>query len=192
MPSNDKAMPRIDPDVLDEACWWVQRWISGSMHDPDWDESWLESVRSLGEAFAIVQSEVGNGKSSGQPLWRYMTVPTRVADEILSTMTLRPHKHAFQSFTTSARLAAEIGADLGRGGEVPLLVCADVPDGDVMFGMADLKASKNPAVRDALRCLDDWHHQDEVVVRVDRPLRLTVARPVDWDTDLEDAPPSPR
>lgn len=182
------AVQEIDSDTLAEACWWVQRWVSGSMHDPDWDESWLSMIRGLDDAFPVVQAAVGNEHSRGRPLWRYLSVPVNVADEIMSSMTLLPHEHGFQSFTTSARLAAEFGAEMGRGGAVSLLISADVPDGDVMFGMADLKASRHPSVREAVNCLGDWHGQDEVVVRVDRPLRLTVARAVDWEAELDEAP----
>jgi len=168
----------IGSDLLDEALWWVQRWVSGSMGDPDWEEGWLSHVRSIEEAFPIVQAAIGNVRSRGRTLWRYIAVSQGEAERILATKTLLPHEFPYQSFTTSARLAFEVGAELERDGELHLLVSADVPDGDVMFGMADLMASK--AAGDCVLGLGDWHHQEEIVVRVDRPLSLTEVRRVDW------------
>jgi len=179
----------IESDRIDEALWWVQRWVSGSMGDPDWEEGWLSHVRSIEEAFPIVQASIGNDRSRGRALWRYIAVSHEEAERINATKTLLPHDFPFQSFTTSARLAFEVGADLDREGEVHLLVCADVPDGDVMFGMADLLA--NRMAGDCVRGLADWHHQEEVVVRVERPLILAEVRTVDWALGPGSSMPQP-
>jgi len=171
-----------EAEALSEAVWWVQRWVSGSMRDPDWEEGHLEHVKDVETAFALVQNAFGPPKSARAPLWRYLAVSQAEADAILATRTLPPHTATFQSFTTSARLAAEIGAELDRPG-VPLLVCAEPEPGDVMYALADLMASKSGVAGD-LMCLEDWAHQDEVVVRVAAPLPLLEARVVDWDVEL--------
>lgn len=175
-----------DPKTLETALWWVQRWISGSMNDPAWS---FEEAESMGieAAFEVVQKEVGNARSANEPVWRYLSVSERTASRLEASLRLQPHEFPFQSFTTSARLAAEVGAELARPGEVSLLVCALPTADDVMFGLPDLLA--DPRSRPTMRALEDWHNQEEVLVRVREPLTLQEVRRIDdWDAALAEEP----
>jgi hypothetical protein len=166
------------PEMIEEALWWVSRWVTGSMDDPDWD--WAEGeALGVDRAFQIIQDTIGNTKSVGKPLYRYIAVSEAQARSIIRTKKLHPHEHGFQSFTTSFEKAVEAGEWLDRSGDVHLVVQADVDPQDVMFGLADLKANKLSA-RTVLE-IADWHHQDEVVVRMMKPLVITGAKRVKLD-----------
>jgi hypothetical protein len=52
-----------DP-LLTEALWWFQRWVSGSMGDPDWEEDWLQQVRDPEAAFRILNRTLGNARAA--------------------------------------------------------------------------------------------------------------------------------
>lgn len=170
-------------DELNVALWWVERWISGSMDDPDWDYPEGEEM-GVEKAFEIVQATIGNDRARQRELWRYLIVSEAEAARIETDGTLRPFRSPFQSFTTSSMLAASIGADLGRPGEIPLLVRIEAPAADVMFGVEDLLADDRAA--STMNPLDHWHHQDEIVVRVTEPLRILECRRIlDWDAELE-------
>lgn len=156
-------------DPLDEALWWVQRWISGSMTDEDWEEDWLSHVRDVAHAFSVVQQEVGNRSAVGKPLWRYLALSQAEARQMAKSKMLKPHRFPFQSFTTSEYLALKVGRDLERDGDVHVLVCVRPAPADVMFGMQDLLKTEVPGVASWLHALDHWHDQDEVVVRVTKP-----------------------
>lgn len=174
-------------DRLDTALWWVQRWISGSMNDPDWT---FEEAEAMGieAAFDLVQSEIGNSRSTNGPVWRYLAVSEAEARRLEAELTLLPHEFPFQSFTTSARLAEEIGEELSRAGDVNLLVCAQPPMQDVMFGLADLMADKRS--KSTMLALGDWHNQKEVVVRVKVPLKILESRRMEpMDPALGGLPP---
>ena len=173
----------IDESKLGVALWWVQRWVSGSMDDPDWDYPEGEEM-GVEKAFETVQETIGNARARQRELWRYLSVSEGEADRIESQGTLRPFRSPFQSFTTSSMLAASIGADLDRPGEVSLLVRIEAPPGDVMFGVEDLLGDDRAA--STMNPLDHWHHQDEIVVRVTEPLKVLECRRIlDWDAELE-------
>lgn len=175
-----------DNASLNVALWWVERWISGSMNDPDWEYPEGEEL-GVEKAFEAIQKAIGNAKSRNAELWRYLCLPEFEARKIEERGTIRPFDFPFQSFTTSSRLAAEIGADLGRPGEVAMLVRVEATPTDVMFGIEDLLA--DPQASSTMMALDLWHHQEEIVVRVDRPMKvLECRRIVDWDVELGDEP----
>lgn len=168
---------------LNIALWWVERWISGSMDDPDWDYPEGEEM-GVEKAFETIQSTIGNDRARQRELWRYLSVSEREAARIEAHGTLHPFRSPFQSFTTSSMLAASIGADLGRPGEVSLLVRIEAPGGDIMFGLEDLMADDRAA--STMNPLDHWHHQDEIVVRVAEPMKVLECRRIlDWDAELE-------
>ena len=169
--------------TLNVALWWVERWISGSMDDPDWDYPEGEEM-GVEKAFETIQATIGSTRAQRRELWRYLSVSEKEAARIEFQGTLRPFRSPFQSFTTSSMLAASIGADLGRPGEVSLLVRIEAPPGDVMFGVEDLLADKRAT--STMNPLDHWHDQDEIVVRVTEPLKVLECRRIlDWDAELE-------
>ncbi len=172
-------------EALEHALWWVARWVSGSMRDPDW--SWPEAeAMSPREAFATVRARIGNALSLEGPFWRYLDLDEAEAARIEAGGELRPHaRSSFQSFTGSYRLAREFGEESGRADRVGMAVRVEVPGGNVMFGMADLLA--DPRAKDTVETLDLWHHQGEVLVLVDAPLRVLEARRIDRDAE----PPGP-
>lgn len=164
-------------DNVEEAAWWLTRWISGSMDDPDWDDSW--TTIGVEQAFAILHKVAGNRRSVGKPLWRFLYLPQTVAQQIIKARVLPPYdKSPFQSFSLSRKVAEEDGPSLI--GVVPkksvqVLISAEPAPDTVLFGMPDLKTSRNPSIRDDLRRVADWHHQQEVIVRVQGPLPLLSA-----------------
>ncbi len=177
--------PRVEPDEpLDHAMWWVARWVSGSMGDPDW--SWPEAEAiTVEQAFSIVRDRIGNARASAGPFWRFLAVPEDEAARLLDGGDLLPHvRSTFQSFTSSEELAREFGEDAPGRGAVPLLVRVDVPVDCVMFGTEDLLADRR--ADDTMQTLYLWHHQGEIMVRVDAPLKvLEVLR---LDTRMEPGP----
>lgn len=160
------------PEHIDEALWWVCRYVTGSLNDPDWD--WGEPTHlNVTQAMEIVGRYVGNQSSVGKPLYRYLKLSKPKAMELQQTMTLMPRKLGFQSFTEHGEEALQIGRDIHPDSKLDTLVCAEVPPDQVMFGMSDLKrASRLPGVSDLYMQLEDWHHQGEVIVRVSGPLKL--------------------
>lgn len=164
-------------DSAVEAFWWFQRWVSGSLHDPDWEEDWLESIRDLETAFGVIADIVHNSHSIGFPLWRYLALSKRAVAALQKTKLLLPHQQHIQSFTISRAKAIAVAEDLARPGQ-PVIVSAAVPPADVLFGMQDVLASRHPAALEAKLALADWHHQDEVFVRIVRPLPLLTVEPL--------------
>jgi hypothetical protein len=165
-------------DNIEQAAWWLTRWISGSMNDPDWDDSW--TTFGIDRAFEILHQVVGNKYSMTKPvLWRYIAVKKSLAKKIIANKILPVSPNSvFQSFTGGREIAEAEGPEIV--GHIPPSYCALLisihPDPSmVMFGMADLQNSRDPAVQDALMQLDIWHHQDEVIVRIDAPLALVSA-----------------
>lgn len=169
---------------LSYALWWLQRWISGSMNDPDWE--WPEAeTMTLDQAFAIIGKTVGNRRSTSKPvIWRSIIVTKAMARKIKQTLLLPPNrKSLYQSFSRSRKVAEEFGAELDcPKGWVHLLMSIRPDPNIIPFGMADLKASRNGEVQNWLMALGDWHHQDEVMVRISEPLKLLDA------TIVEDSP----
>lgn len=160
------------PENIDEALWWVSRYVSGSLGDPDWD--WGSPTKlNVTQAMELVGRYVGNQSSVGKPLYRYLSLSKPKALMLQQSMLLMPRKLGFQSFTEHGEEALEIGRDINPDATLDTVVCADVPPSDVMFGMADLKRARRlPGVDDLYLQLTDWHHQGEVIVRVTGPLKL--------------------
>lgn len=162
---------------IEEAMWWVQRWITGSLDDPEWDETSVSI--NLDQAFHIIQKYVGNKHSINKSLWRYLAVTKEELDRLQKTKVLNPHQKSFQSFTTSKVVASRIGNDLNRhnrnkGKKIGIVVEISPPRPDqVMFGMNDLHRSKNGIIESYIMALGDWFNQDEIVVKVTEPLRVT-------------------
>lgn len=173
----------IDPEHASEAFWWVQRWISGSMTDPDWDETWITHVKDIDLAFKIVKEIVGNRLSVGKPVWRALWLSKRQAQKLAKTKTLAPHRFPYQSFTTDRRIAEKIGMEFAdyEYGDTLVIVGAEIAPDNLMFGLKDLKKSKHPEAREYLPALSDWYYQDEVIVRVTSPIPLMSAEIVDLD-----------
>lgn len=175
----------VTDEPLEHALWWVSRWVSGSMRDPDW--TWPEAeAMTPEEAFAVIRDRIGNARSLGGEYWRYLELDEAEAARIEAGGDLAPHaKSSFQSFTGSYGLAREFGEDCGGGRGASIVVRVEVPAGKVMFGMADLLADAR--AKETMDTLDLWHHQGEVVVLVDGPLKVLEARRIDWDAE----PPEP-
>jgi hypothetical protein len=131
-----------DEDVLGEAMWWVQRWVSGCIDDPDWETDWLKKVKDVETAFKIVHNVVGNKFSRNKILWRYLKLSKSDAKKLITSKILQPfnNKHSpFQSFTTKQSVALDLPDELNiRTGNTNILIKAKVPENLVMFGMADL------------------------------------------------------
>lgn len=163
-----------DDKKMSEASWWLTRWISGSKNDPDWDDSW--TTMDMDAAFELIGKEVGNKRSlAKKTLWRYISVPKRLANFIIKNKKLPPYTFHYQSFSGKRAEALDMAASKHRDGNVHLLVSMKPEKEFVVFGMADLLASKNPEIQDALMQLDNWHVQDEVLVRAAKPLPLLSA-----------------
>lgn len=160
---------------LSEACWWVTRYISGSMHDPDWEDDWC--TMGINEAMEIVAQAVGNKHSVGHPLHRFITVTPEELERIKRTKVLSPHpEFSFQSFSQhSVAEAFEIGHDIHPvfpSGHVCVVVTVMPSPSQVMFGIEDLKNTPGDP-HDAYLQLDLWHHQGEVFVRCTGAIAVT-------------------
>jgi hypothetical protein len=159
---------------IEESAWWLTRWVSGSMNDPDWDDSW--TTFGLEKAFDILHKVVGNRFSLQKPLWRYLAVKKQLAKQIIQSKILpKSPKGIFQSFTIDRNIAAVDGPEiLGYipKGHIELLVSISPSPTYVMFGMNDLKKSKLPEIKDALLQLSDWIYQKEVIVKIENHIPL--------------------
>jgi len=166
---------KLSDDDIEQAAWWLTRWISGSMRDPDWDDSWTKF--GIDQAFDILHKVVGNQRSVGKPLWRSLSLSEPVAKKIVKMRVLPPYrKSPFQSFSLSQKIAKEFAEEIFvREGSTHVLISAQPAPDNVLFSMADLKASRNQFIGDALSTIKDWHHQQEVIVRVTKPLPLLSA-----------------
>jgi hypothetical protein len=164
--------------ILKEAAWWLSRWISGSMRDPDWIDDW--TTFNLDHAFDVLSATVGNKHSAnGKSLWRGIVVPEYIAETIEQEKRLPVNAfNRFQSFSRSRDIAEEFVMECYlEPSSVRILVEACPDPHIVKFGMADLKASKRSEIQDVLLQLMDWHHQDEVIVDIQTSLPLlTVCR----------------
>lgn len=155
---------------LKEALWWVTRWVSGSMNDPDWDDSWCTLTPEA--AFAVVQEQVGNSRSINKPLYRYLELTSSDLRKMRRTKVINANPRSiFQSFTTSAEKAIEAGELIAPHPlDFGVVVSVQPPPELVMFGMADLMADRRASSEVAQ--LADWHHQDEVVVKIIEPMPI--------------------
>lgn len=166
-----------DDDLISDAVWWMQRWISGSMNDPDWAEG--EDSVSVGfeDAMVIIRKTVGNRRGAAKPvLWRCLSLPKKVAQKVIETKTLPPWKVSYQSFSGKQKEALAFMGHLRlKPGHTWVLVSAKPDPNLIMWSMADLRASKNGKVGSYLLALDHWWDQDEVLVRITEPLPLLSA-----------------
>ncbi len=161
------------PDI-DEALWWVIRYVSGSLTDPDWDWGHPNQL-DINSAMEMVGRYIGNKKSVGRPLYRYLLVDQKTALDLSKTKMLKPFgKMAFQSFTSAdINSAIEIGRDINPYISPKLkevVVTIMPPPNDVLFGYADVKGSRKPGVGDLRAQWQDWAHQDEVFVQIKQPI----------------------
>lgn len=157
---------------LEESLWWVQRWVSGSLRDPDWEEDWLTAIKTVDMAFSFIQSVIQHSPTG--KLYRGIGLSRAAAKRMEQDRLLRPFKEEFQSFSTDKKIAVGMSSENNR---LPVRACVSaVPNAhDIMFSMADLRAAGNTngEIYTWLMSLDDWAHQNEVVVRVASPLSLT-------------------
>jgi hypothetical protein len=94
----------IDNDLAESALWWVQRWVSGSMDDPDWNDP-SNPFNAL-QAFQWLKKNVP--PRVPKILYRTITVPHREALQIERSQTLPVNpKSNLQSFTSSRKIAVE-------------------------------------------------------------------------------------
>lgn len=159
------------PDDLAEACWWVQRYVTGSMRDPDWD--WGEPTKlNINTAMDMVGQYVGNANSTGKPLSRYLQVSKKMAQQITETKILPANgKLIFQSFSAATpEQTVKIGREIaGMISKVEILVTATPSSSNVLFGLDDIHAArhKDNDISDLYEVwAQDWGHQKEVLVRV--------------------------
>lgn len=177
------------PEHIEEALWWVQRYVCGSIDDPEWQWDGGETAPKLNvnQAFDIVSGYIGNARSVGRPLYRYLAVTRPMAKKIIETKMLPKSKWSFQSFSgTSFDETAEIGRDIHpyrAAGRMELIVSVTPSPADVLFGYRDVKArARLQGVRDVYMMWGDWAHQDEVFVRVTSPLQLDAVAQIKNDT----------
>lgn len=167
------------PDNIEEALWWVQRYVSGSLNDPDWE--WDEpNTLNIDTAMAMVSRYLGNGQSTGKPLSRYLLVDKNTAQRIVKSKVLPANQYTFQSFTAaSPKEALEIGREINFSstkGMVEIVVTTTPSPADVLFGFADAKAHQRKAGDLYTIWAQDWEHQQEVLVRVTGGLPLDKVR----------------
>ncbi len=169
----------IENNELTESMWWVQRWVSGSINDQDWDTSWLTKIKDVKTAFQIVHKFVGNKYSINKILWRYIKLSKIEADKLISSKILNPHNNhhsPFQSFTTNKSVALNLPGELYiQNGDTDVLISAKIPENLIMFGMKDLLMSKNNIVKEYIASLDLWYEQDEVIVYLKNPIQIISA-----------------
>lgn len=156
-------------DKIDEALWWVSRWVSGSETDPDWDYGGSETM-TMDEAFIFLSETIKSKFKNIPVLYRAIVVSNREAEKIIETKRLSTNHRSFQSFTTSAKIAIkacyDIDSFIGKG-NVRLLV--EVRNPPVLFALLDLKRTS------IWGQLADWHHQGEVFVDGRKPLTIEKA-----------------
>ncbi len=164
------------PNELDEALWWVIRYVSGSANDPEWD--WGNPNEfDMNSAMEYAARYIGNEKSSNIPLYRYIVVPKKVAMEMQETKLLQPNNLAFQSFTfKGVEAAKEIGEEIvwhKPKGHVGIVVSVTPPAPLVLFGVEDVKRQqRKQGIGELYLQWQDWEHQGEVLVKVTKPLKL--------------------
>ena len=163
---------------MDEALWWVSRYVTGSMDDPAWDFG-SPTTLTVAQAFEVVAKFVGNHASINKPLFRYALLDSFYKPQTLKK--LPRTNQPFLSFTTvGTEGALEIGREIHHttAGKTEVVVSLKGTPDLVLFGTEDLKRHRHPGVRDLYDSLADWHHQGEVFVR--QPYALPVV--VTWPT----------
>jgi hypothetical protein len=167
----EATQPKED-ESIGEAAWWVQRWITGSLNDPDWETDWLQHVHNHETAFQIIHNRVGNKYSQNRVLWRALDMSKKAAKQLKETKILYPHKLQYQSFTVSRDIAIQHGEEwIGFSKNLAVVSCIP-PVENIMFGMEDLKKSRDNDIKEIIMYTSDWAWQKEVIVRVDTPIEL--------------------
>lgn len=155
---------------LEDALWWLTRWVSGSMTDPEWKAEGV--ILNVDQAFSLLQRFT---KPKTQLLWRYLLVSKPVANKIVTTKMLPRARYCrYQSFTVSKIIAIKAGREINPTNErmVEIVVSANVPGQLIMFNMKDFYKSKIPIIKEAVSTIDIWEYQKEVVVKIDKPFKL--------------------
>lgn len=165
--------------ALKEAAWWYERWVMGSIRDPDWDERWLSHVHDLPTAFRLLKDKVGGKKVAGKVLWRFLSLPNERAKLVTSERILLPRDQdprmfgSFTSFTAQAKIVPELIEWFGvNPGEVGIIVSAKIPAEMIVTSHRDMKAKGLLGAS----AEQDFLWQDEVIVDFSRPLKLSSAR----------------
>lgn len=162
----NSLLSRPDREEVD---WWIARHISGSLTDPDWDFG-EPLTHDANSAMRAAKEIYGNRKSINRTLRRYIEVSRDNADKMMKEQMIHPWGYDFQSFTTASRKTAiEIGEELSRGGEIGILITLKPSPDLVLFGMDDLKGQYPD-----YNTLEDWHHQNEVLVLVTSPIAAKI------------------
>lgn len=164
---NEAISTGLEDNTVEEAMWWVQRWIAGSIDDDEWETDWLTEVHDFESALNIVKQRIGRSKAAGKILWRFLDMTKESAEEMVRDKILKPHKIPYQSFSTTRKVAVEL-ADEGFL-STPVLVSARFSSQDIMFSASDFPKGY---MREYLA---DWAHQREVLVRIDSPIVLLSA-----------------
>ena len=63
-------------DGVDEAAWWLTRWVSVSMRDPDWDGSWC-AMDVVGTFEALARAVGADLPGLTDVLWSRGSEPLR-------------------------------------------------------------------------------------------------------------------
>lgn len=170
------------PENIDEALWWIQRYVTGSLTDEDWDYGEPTHL-TIDTAMALVSQYIGNSRSTGIPLSRYLLVDKNTAKRIVQSRVLPPNQFTFQSFSAaSPEQTLEIGREINFYGVQPdmveIVVTTTPSPSQVLFGFSDVKASSRKVGELYEIWSQDWEHQAEVLVRVTGGLPLAEVRVV--------------
>lgn len=147
---------------------WLQRWVSGSMRDPEWN---MKGAGTVEDAFSYLSQF---SKTKPKELWRFIAGSKKLVNSIAQTKMLPVSKNSvFQSFTVSRKLAIQEGQNIhGSSMEASCVVCANVPEKQIMIALEDFYKSKNPQIKEYMAALDLWEHQKEVIVKIAKPIKL--------------------
>lgn len=149
---------------FEEAMWWVQRFISGQMTDPDWEEQWLYFFKSPLPAFQCLNKNI-KVKTNYDILFRALDKSQIKNNDLL------PHKlFPFQQFTTNIKVANEFK---DKNKNAMIISLTPHPE-DILFSYKDLLKSKNEIVIDFMKALGDWEYQNEVLIKITSPTPINV------------------
>ncbi len=156
-----------DEKSLTDALWWVQRWITGSMNDANWSDP--QNEFTVDQAFEYLSRTIP--KTLPSVLYRGLNLIPKQGKALYKTKLLPVNpKMRFQSFTDSDNIAEEFA--VGHGPVEVTVEWKPIP-GLIMFTMGDLLRSKHHIIKEYTRALGDWHDQQEYVVDVQTPLRIS-------------------
>lgn len=156
----------LQDDIIDETMWWVQRWVSGSMTDPDWDESWLEHVHTFDKAMNIFASTFPSKED--KTLYRYLALSDEDYNSIKHDKTLKSSKP--QSFTTDMETAEKIAIDLNRPNKNQVILTCAVKKEDILLDIGAMFHDKK--TKRYMMSLLDWMDQKEVLVKPNTILKV--------------------